>query len=472
MTDPHTTSESRPDSPPVSKGSVLIVAMVGSFITPFMTSAINMALPSIGDRFSMNAVLLSWVATAYLLSAAVFMVPFGRLADLYGRKNAYGWGMAVYTLSSLLCGLSVSGGMLIAARVLQGLGAAMIFSAGLAIITSVFPPGERGRAIGLAVASTYTGLSLGPVLGGLLTDYLGWRSVFLVNVPLGLLTVALLLAKIKTEWAEARGERFDLAGSVIYGISLVALMYGMTLLPQWECAPLIAFGLIGLAGFVIWERRVDHPVFEVNLFRTNRVFVFSSLAALIHYSATFALVFLLSLYLQYIHGLKPQEAGLILAVQPVVMAVLSPLAGRLSDRIQPLYVASLGMTITSAGLFAFGFLGTDTSLAFMLAFLALIGLGYALFSSPNMNAIMSSVETRQLGIASGAVATMRLLGQMTSMGVATVIFALLLGRVQITPEYYPRFLTCVKTSFLIFGLACFLGIFASMTRGKLKEPQE
>ncbi|MEW5722908.1 MAG: MFS transporter [Thermodesulfobacteriota bacterium] len=451
----------------VNRKTVMFVAAVGSFLTPFMGSSVNIALPEIQRAFGLDAVLLSWVQTSFLLSAAVFMVPVGRLADIHGRKKAYLWGMALFTFCALVSGLAPNPAMLLTARVIQGLGAAMIFVAGMAIVTSVFPPGERGRAIGLNVAAVYVGLSLGPVLGGLLTQAWGWRWVFFGSVPLGLLTVILIRQRIRAEWAEAAGERFDLFGSVLYGSAIALFMFGLTRLPAPTSFPLLGLGLAGLAWFTAWELKVKSPVFEVSLFRRNRVFAFSSLAALIHYSATYAVVFLLSLYLQYIKGLSPEQAGLILVTQPLVMALFSPLAGRLSDRYEPRLVASTGMALTALGLLFFTTLDGNTGKAFLVGNLALLGFGFAVFSSPNMNAIMSSVAKRFLGIASGTVATMRLLGQMTSMGVATVVFALLIGRVEITPGRYPLFLASVKTAFLVFGLFCATGIMASLVRGRM-----
>lgn len=452
----------------VGKQSALLVAAVASFLMPFMGSSVNLALPSIAEDFALNAVVLSWVATSYLLAAAVFLVPFGRVADIRGRKKVFVYGVAVYTIGSLLCGLSVSAAMLLASRVLQGIGGAMMFGTSLAIVTSVFPPHERGRALGITVAAVYTGLSLGPFAGGFFTQYLGWRSVFLFNVPLGVLLVAVVLWRLRAEWAEARGERFDLVGALVYGGAVVAIMYGFSLLPAWWGFAAVAAGVLGILAFVKWEARVRSPVLNMTLFRRNIVFAMSNLAALINYSATFAVTFLLSLYLQYVKGFNPQYAGLILVAQPVVMALCSPLAGRLSDRVEPRLVASAGMTLTTAGLLFFAFLGEASSLAYIIPGLAVLGLGFALFSSPNMNAVMGSVEKSFYGVAAATVSTMRLIGQMLSMGIAMLLFAVVIGRVEITFEYYPQFLTSVRIAFAVFSGLCFGGIFASLARGRLR----
>ena len=448
--------------------AALLVTTVGAFLTPFMGSSIAIALPSIGGELAMDAILLGWVATAYLLAAAMFLVPLGRIADIYGRKRIFTYGMITYTAASLLSAISTSAAMLISFRVLQGIGGAMIFSTGVAILTSVFPPEERGRVLGINVAAVYAGLSLGPFVGGLLTQYLGWRSIFWANVPLGLLIIALIFWKLKGEWAEAKGEKFDIAGSIIYSLMLIAIMYGFTMLPELPGAGLILAGGLGIVAFVKWETKVKSPVLDVRLFRNNTVFALSNLAAFINYSATFAVSFLLSLYLQYIKGLTPQIAGLVLVAAPVVQAIFSPFAGRLSDKIEPRIVASLGMGLTVIGLVFFIFLGNTTSLWFIIAGLIILGFGFALFSSPNTNAVMSSVEKRSYGVASATLATMRQIGMMFSMGMVMLIFAIYLGRVQITPEYYAPFLSSLNTAFIIFTVLCFGGIFASLARGKVR----
>jgi len=452
-----------------SKRAALIVATMASFLTPFMGSAINIALPSIGREFEMDAILLSWVATAYLLAAAMCLVPFGRVADIHGRKRVFTIGIAAYTVASFLCALAPSGLILIASRVLQGTSSAMIFGTGVAILTSVYPPGERGRVLGFNVAAVYTGLSLGPFLGGFLTQNLGWRSVFLINVPLGILIVAFVLWQLQGEWAEAKGEKFDFAGSAIYGVALAALMYGFSLLPATSGAGIILVGALGLVAFIGWEAKARSPVLNIGLFRNNPVFAFSNLAALINYSATSASGFLLSLYLQYIKGLTPQEAGLILVAQPVMQAIFSPVAGRLSDKVEPRIVASAGMGLTVVGLALFSFLKEETATAFIVAGLILLGLGFALFSSPNTNAVMGSVEKRFYGVASATLGTMRLTGQMFSLGVAVLILAVNMGRVPITSPYYPLFLESARVTFAIFAALCTGGIFASLARGNMRS---
>jgi EmrB/QacA subfamily drug resistance transporter len=452
-----------------TKRVVLIIAVMSSFLTPFTGSSVNIALPSIGTQLSLNAVALSWVATAYLLAAAAFLVPFGRTADIYGRKKIFRWGIIIDAIASILCATSSSGEWLIVFRALQGVGGAMIFGTGIAILTSVFPANERGRALGISTAAVYTGLSAGPLIGGFLTGHFGWRSIFFLNAFLGLVIIVVVFWKLKGEWAEAKGESFDYVGSIIYSLALVAVFYAFSVLPALRGIWLIIIGVIGLAAFVWWETRQKQPVLNISFFRNNTVFAFSNLAALINYSATFAVAFLLSLYLQYVKGFSPEHAGLILIAQPVMMVICSPIAGSLSDRIEPRIVASIGMALTTTGLVMLTFLSNVTSLHYILISLVILGLGFGFFSSPNTNAVMGSVERKFYGVASGTLGTMRLTGQAFSMGMVLLLFALYIGRVQITPEYYPLFLKSMRIAFSISAALCFAGIFASIARGRMHQ---
>ena len=453
----------------VDRRVVLLVAATAAFLTPFMATSINIALPSIGREFSIDAVTLSWISIAYGLAAAMLLVPLGRMADIRGRRKVFLAGMVGYTVVSFLCTLSSSETMLIALRALQGGTDAMMFGTSTAIVTSVYPPEQRGRALGVVVASVYSGSALGPVIGGFLTQALGWRSIFWLTTLLGTLAVALTLWKMRGEWADARGQKMDVIGSVLYGLGLLGVMYGFRLLPSLNGAWLIVGGTAVLAAFVIRENRTPSPVLDMSLFRRNFVFALSNLSALINYAATFALSFLLSLYLQYIKGLSPGTAGLIMLAQPVMMAAFSPLAGRLSDRIEPRIVASAGMAMSAAGLFLTAFLNGQSPLAAIVAILLLCGLGFALFSSPNTNAIMSSVPRQQYGVAAATTGVMRLVGQMLSMGIAQLIIALYVGEVELTSPVYPAFLRAFRAGFFLFGGLCCTGILASLTRGNVRE---
>ena len=419
----------------------------------------------IAHEFGLNAVTMSWVTMAFLLSSAVFLVPLGKLADIFGRKRVFLTGNVVLALASLLAVFAPNDATLIALRVVQGIGSAMMFATGIALITAVFPPNARGRAIGMNVTAVYVGLSAAPVLGGLMIDALGWRSLFYIPALLGIPAVIAAILTIKGEWAEAKGEKFDILGSGIFIVSMCALMYGFSKLPSTVAIVLTAVGLLGLALFVKLQMKLEYPVFNVSLFRVNRLFALSNLAALINYATTFAITFVLSLYLQYIKGLSAREAGLLLVIQPLVMAVIASWSGRLSDKHDPRILASAGMGVIAVGLALLIPISNETAVTYIGVVLGILGLGFGMFSSPNTNAIMGSVEKRYIGLASGTVATMRLVGQMLSMGIATMVIHVFIGTGTINASNHKQFILSASVTFAIFVALSVLGVWASLARG-------
>ena len=449
------------------KKIILLIASLSSFLVPYTASSITVALPAMAAQFHSDAVTLGWITSAYIIAAAVFIVPFGRYADIIGRKKVFLGGLIVFTFASLGCAFAPGEGLLIGARFLQGIGGAMLFATSVAMVTQVYGPGERGWALGITIATVYAGLSIGPFLGGILTDHFGWPSIFLINVPLGIATLALTLWGVKHEWADAAGERFDLGGAVIYGIMLFTLVYGILLLPDPAGLAAIAVALVSAILFYRLEKRSVNPLIDFSVFVNNRTFVFSNIAAMINYGATYGVGVLLSLYLQYIQGFSAETAGLILVAQPVVQTFFSPLAGRLSDRIEPRIVATAGMAISALGLSFFIFLTPATPVYVIVISLMVLGFGYGLFSSPNTNAIMSSAHRKHLGLASGMVATMRSLGQLLSMAIAMFCFSVFIGPVTITPAVYPALMTSVTVAFVVFTVLCITGVGASYVRGTI-----
>jgi MFS family permease len=305
-------------------------------------------------------------------------------------------------------------------------------------------------------------------LSGVLTQHLGWRSIFFLSAFLGLVVTGVVLWKLRGEWSGAKGEKVDFAGSAIFSFALAALIYGLSLLPAMSGVWLIVGGTIGLSVFIRWEMRTRSPVLNLNLFRNNRAFTFSILVLLVTHTATFAVPFLISLYLQYLKGFSPQTAGLILVATPVMQAIFSPLAGRLSDRFEPRIIVSTGLALITAGLIVFIFLHEQTPLESIIGILILIGFGHSLFAAPNLKAAMTAAPKTASGVASAIVGTARTLGFAFSMGVAMLMFALYMGRVEITPEYYPLLQESMRMSFITFAVLCFGGIFASLARGKVR----
>lgn len=448
--------------------SILGIVAITSFMGTFLISSVNIALPAIEKSFELNAIELSWVITSFLLATAMFLLPVGRWGDLTGIRRIFKIGVIIFTIASIVCGFATSGFWLILFRFIQGIGAAFSSTSGPAILVSAFLPQYRGRVLGMSVSAVYLGLAFGPFAGGLLTQYLGWRSIFFVSSALGILTIIiafLFLGKDKHDNISVK--KPDLTGTLFYMTGLVAMVYGSSRIPGVSGWLLMGGGSLALVIFWWVESQSVMPVLETKLFTRNRLFAFSNLAALINYSATFAIVFLLSLYLQKIQGLTPRNAGIILVAQPAMMAVFSPVAGRFSDRIQPRYLATLGMTMCTLGLAAFAFLSGTTPVWLIVVLLLWVGLGFAFFSSPNMNTIMSSVHKNQLGLASGSAATMRVVGQIVSMTIATLFFAGMMGNQAIDSVPDNLFLKAMKWGFITFSLISVAGIYFSYSRGKI-----
>jgi len=449
--------------------TVIVTTSLGAFATPFMVSSVNIAMPSISNEFALASTLLSWIPLSYTLSTAVFVLLFGRLADIVGRKKVLMYGMALHILSSLLCAAAVSPYMLIFGRVIQGIGGAAIAATVVSILTSVFPAGSRGKALGLNVAMTYIGLSTGPYLGGLLVKYFGWRSIFIFSSAIGII-VFIALFQLKQDWAEAKGEKLDYIGAALFGLALIGIIAGFSVIREPAGPWLLPAGIVLIFIFVFYENKAEQPILNISLFKSNRVVVFSSLAALLNYSATYALSYMMSLYLQYAKGFEASKAGLIMIAQPAVMALLSPLAGFLSDRIEIQKVASIGMAITTAGLAFFIFINLETSLLYIIFALVVLGLGFALFSSPNTNAIMSAVDKRYYGITSGIISVARTIGQTFSMGLASMVTSIYVGDRPIS-DSIPQLQASLRTMFIIMTALCFMGIFASMARSGHSKQQ-
>ena len=436
----------------------------------FLISSINIALPAIEQSFGLNAISLSWVITAFLVATGIFLLPVGKWGDISGNVRLFKAGLIVFTLASVLCAVSPSGVWLIIARFVQGVGSAFTNTTGQAILVTNFPARNRGQVIGISVASVYAGLATGPFIGGFLTQALGWHSLFYVAAVLGVLSTIIAFAFLEKDTHVPSGDKkVNLRGTLFFVIGLVGLVYGSSHIPSAYGWGLMIFGIVMLVLFWIIESRLANPMFETRLFTHNKLFGFSNLAALINYTATSAIVFFLSLYLQKIQGLPPREAGAVIIAQPVMMAIFSPVVGRLSDRIQPRYFATLGMAMCSIGLFAMSFFTSSTPLWIIILVLVWEGLGFAFFSSPNMNTIMSSVDKSRYGQASGTASSMRIFGQIVGMTIVTFFFAFHFGSKAVTEVNDTIFLIAMKWGFVTFALISVVGIYFSFTRGNVER---
>ncbi|MGM9571430.1 MAG: MFS transporter [bacterium] len=442
---------------------LLFIVMITSFIVPFMTSALNLSVPTIGLELNCSAAASSWIVSVYLLISAAFLLPFGRLSDIIGQKKIYLIGILLTSIFSLLCGLSWSLASLLLFRLGQGLASAMIFSPGVAIITAVYPVQQRGKMLGLTITAVYLGLALGPVIGGFINYHYGWRCIFWLTSLVVILISLLGLKYLKKEWISAPNEKLDYSGSILYILAISLVLYGFSAISTSSLAKyLLLAGLILLSIFAKRQMKQQQPLLDINLCRSNLVFTLSNLSAMINYSATFGIVFLLSLFLQIIKQINSQTAGLILLIIPAVMIICAPLSGALSDRVEARILSSLGMFFSLAALFLLIFLSPDTSIRQLIIIMILIGIGTGIFTTPNTNAIMSSVPLKYSGVASSTMSTMRLIGQAVSMAVVTLLLSFYEKNLPVNENILPA----IRTSAVIFSFLCCLGIFTSIFRGK------
>ena len=448
----------------INTSLLLAATMATHFFNPFMGAAVNIALKKIGSEFSMSAVELSWVSMSYLLGMVVFLVPFGRLGDIWGRTKMFLYGTIIFAVTTLLCALVPDSPYLIIMRFVQGIASAMMSATLMALIISAFPPEKRGRVIGLNVSAVYLGSSLAPMIGGFLTDAFSWRSIFLINATASTLIAVLIIWKLNKEWSVPLKEKFDFKGSVVYMISISMLMYGLSKIPEIHAVGFTLVGLAGLLFFIRLELKSKFPVLNIHLFTQNKTFALSNLSAFINYSATFAVSFMLSLYLQYVSGLRASQAGLVLVMQPVLMALVASFSGRLSDKKNPRMLAAIGMGTSALGLFLLSFINQDTTTPYILLSLFILGIGFGMFSSPNTNVIMGSVNKRVYGTASAMVSTMRSTGMMFSMSIAALTIHWFLGSSQIKIDNIDQFISSTRVVFTIFTVLCLTGVYTSLVK--------
>ena len=438
--------------------SVILLAAVVSFVTAFIAN-ISVALPLIARELAMSNILQNWVATIFLLAIAALSIPLGKLTGKYGLKKSLLIGIIVTIIGCALSCISNTSYLLLFSRVIQGIGAAFINVASMALIVSAVPPETRGQALGLNIAGVYIGLSSAPVIGGFVIYYLGWQSIFYIML-IPLIFSLYLCLSLDGEWTMYEGS-IDKLGSLVYSIGILLFIYGFTVINTSLGVILLIVGLLLLALFAYIELRLDNPVFEVRLFKNIR-FSSSNLASLISYLATFVITYIVTYHFQYIMGLDSQTSGLLLIVTPLMMAIIAPISGRISDRIDPQKLAAIGMGFVTVAILILCFLDESTPLYLIILAMFLQGIGYGLFSTPNTNAIMSSVPKEETPTASASLAAVRVIGQTLSMGLLTVIFAFVMGNVPIVPEYYPLLMASSKISCIISAVLCVIAVCASL----------
>ncbi len=451
--------------------NILAAAMITSFMTTFMSSALNLSVPSLESYFGVNAAMVSWIVSSYTVAVAAMSLPMGKVSDITSRRTVFLTGISGFGILSAASIFAPSIGILMLLRALAGTFAAMIFATNNAILISAFPHNVQGKMLGYSVAATYIGLTAGPVAGGLLNSAFGWRSIFAVSAVISAAAFLAAFRAVPKDEPASHVSGMDTAGIALYISSIVLSLFGMTGLGSTGAAPyMLAAGITLLAVFFVHEsgreRRERASVVSVSMFRKSRTFTFSCLAALLNYGATFAISYEMSIYLQVILGIPSGRAGLILIIMPAAQALLSPLTGSLSDRIRPSVLASIGMGICAATLLLYSRIDGNTSVLYVMTIMGITGTGFALFSSPNTNAILSCVSKNDYGVANSIIATMRTYGQSSGMAILSAITAAVLGTGTLETSPHADIIHMMHVSFITFACICVLGLFFSMARNR------
>lgn len=436
-----------------------------SFINPFMISSINIALPSIENELQITSITTTWILTSYILANAVIMIPAGRLAQIYSKKKIFIYGVIIFCLTSFFIGILRNISLIIFLRFIQGIGAGMFMSIGPAILSSIFPKEKQGRAFGINVACVYIGLSSGPFIGGMITQYYGWRIIFLITALLSLLIFILSYKKLNV--TEKRITSIIKPYHILlYIIPITLFIYSSSCINTIRGILLMFLSLIFFYFFIEINNNSQNPLIETKIIKSNRVFLFSTLAALINYTSTSIISFFLNIYLQTIKLTNPQQAGKILIIQPLIMAIISPFAGKISEKKEPRIISSIGMGLSSLSLFMSIFISKNTDISYIYIILIVAGIGFGLFSSPNTNAVMSSISEVHYPLGSSILATSRVIGQAISLAISTLIISWYISGLKLTSQP-DLFLKAMKLSFFVFLITSIPGIIFSLKRGKL-----
>ena len=464
---------------------ILFAVGIGTFMSALDSSAVNLAMPTIQTHFQVSMSMAEWVITSYLLIVSSLLLTFGRLSDLYGHKKIYITGFIIFTLGSLLCGLSVSIVMLIAFRVLQALGAGMLFAAGPAIITSSVPPESRGKALSVTAIAVALGLCAGPVIGGTLTTILNWQSIFFINVPIGIFGSLLAFVKIPEQKKEKPSIPFDKLGSVMIFAALLLILLPLNLsgsqrISTWLFLLLLGLGLLIILAFIAMEQHIKFPMLNLTLFY-NRVFTASNAAALFTYMAQFMMVFLTPFYLQNLRGYSAFLSGLLYLPMPIATMLVAPISGIVSDRFDSRYISSGGMLIMAAGLFCLSFLTPSTPIAYIMVCMFFTGIGFGMFQTPNNSAIMGNIPGAYRGVASGILATMRNIGMSIGVAISGALFSVCQSKGTVlyakrglsgTLLSHTAFAYALRITFLSAMVVALIAMTASLVKGKVKTEQE
>lgn len=456
------------DQNPQARWLALASICLCLFISVLTMSATNIAIPVMAKELQASAVAVSWIPLMAIWGMVMLLLPVGRLADIYGRKKLYVIGLISFSTVSLFIFFVDSIESLLVLRVMQGFSTAMVNGTGVAIIGSIFVNSGRGMALGISASSVYFGLSCGPLIGGLIAEYFGWRAIFWMPVLVILIALSLVLLNLKGEWKQDKPEPLDKLGSLLFAAWVSCFFVGSSGLPEWKHSLLILAGFVLLLVFLRQQKRAKYPLVRLNILVKNRVFSRSILSSFLMYGAHFASIFLLILYLQYIHDLTPLEAGKLLLVQMLSMMILAPIAGRLSDKFEPRIIGTIGCALVAVGFVLLSSVGLETSMTYVFISLVFLGVGFGLFSSPNNHATIGAAQKKELSIASALLSLSRTMGNMFGNSLVMMLMSVVIGSdTVIQPANYPQLLWIIQTSFIGSIFAALVAAYFSFSRGKI-----
>ena len=440
---------------------ILLITSLSYFLCGFSVSVISVALPSIGMDFEISAVAQNWIAMVFFLTIAIFSLPFGKIAGKFGLKKTFYIGLVVLIVGSFGASISNTANILIVFRALQGFALAILNVSTLAILTEAMPINKRGIGIGIITSIAYVGLIAANIVGGFLTHNFGWRSVFLVVIPFLILTMIITYLKVPNEWLLFKKDKFDYIGALLFGVAISCLTYGFTIMHTLNGMILIIASFVIFLIFGKWQAKADYPMFPIKILK-NKKFTYASIAALLCSFATFVIIYIVDYHLQYINGLNPQTTGLILMLAPLSMAISTFFAGRLSDKVNPQLIASSGMMIVLISLIILSSLNQSTPVMVVIFAIILEGIGYGIFISPNTNIVVSSLPSKLASIASATVSTTRVIGETLSLGMYTVVFAIIMGSLKIIPENFHLLISSSQIVCILAGIGCVFTIIFSL----------
>ena len=461
--------------------AVILAVGIGTFMSSLDSSIVNLVMPLIKNDYRISLSMVEWIVTAYLLVVSSLLLTFGRIADLYGHKRVYSAGFIIFIAGSLFCGLSFNIAMLIICRIVQALGASMLFSTGTAIITNAVPAENRGKALSVTAIAVALGLCAGPVIGGTLSTLFGWQSIFYINIPVGILGFILVQKNIPQD-KKTISVPFDILGSLMIFLALLFILLPLNISGDYDIPPVefissIVAGLLLIALFAIHELRHKYPLFNIGLFK-NRVFAASNAAALFIYMAQFIMVFLAPFYLEGLREYSALRSGLLYLPMPLAIMCIAPISGSLSDRFGSRYLSAAGAFVMSIGLSMLSLLNLNTSSAFIIISMIVTGLGFGMFQTPNNSAIMGNVPHGNRGTASGTLATMRNIGMVMGVAVSGALFSFYQSKAMALYSkqgqtgallHSSTFTYSLHLTFLTAASVAIIAMIASYLKGKAKK---